>query len=137
MGASALFNLLMDGWLTPGRIRYLSLLLAAGGVLAFPVAFFFARLLSTGRSTEAAFSVAFLCLLVCTIACGSGLYALQYRLYYSEWHAPALSITWGLELIFTLAAALYQYAVLGVRLYFPIGFVALFAASIWFARQPR
>lgn len=137
MGGSALFNLLFDGWQTPTRVRFLALLFAAGGALAFPAALFFARLVSMGRNSETAFAAAFLSLLICTVAFTSGLFSLQYRLYYAEWHAPAFSVIWAFQFVFTVAGALVQFAVLGLRLYFPIGFIALFAASLWFARQPR
>ncbi|RUW22679.1 hypothetical protein EOA34_20760, partial [Mesorhizobium sp. M4B.F.Ca.ET.013.02.1.1] len=66
-----------------------------------------------------------------------GLFALQYRSYYAEWHAPAFTIRWAFELVFTMLTALYQFVVLGIRLYFPLGFIALVAAGIWFARQRR
>jgi hypothetical protein len=36
-----------------------------------------------------------------------------------------------------VAAAFYQFAVIGLRLYFPFGVVALLAASAWFARRAR
>ena len=44
---------------------------------------------------------------------------------------------WFLQFTHTIAAALYQFAVLGLRLFFPFGFVALFVASFWFARRVR
>lgn len=137
MGASALFNLLLDDWETPARIRFVSLLYAAGGALAFPVGLFLARLVSLGRHWEVAFAAAFICLLTATIAFTGGLFGLQYRSYYVQWHAPALTITWAFQFVFTMLTALYQFIVLGIRLYFPLGFIALFAASIWFARQQR
>lgn len=65
------------------------------------------------------------------------LFALQYRSYYAEWHASAFTPTWAFEFAFTMLTALYQFVVLGMRLYFPLGFAALVAASIWFARQRR
>ncbi|TGV78542.1 hypothetical protein EN801_035765, partial [Mesorhizobium sp. M00.F.Ca.ET.158.01.1.1] len=51
MGASALVNLFLDNWVTPGKIRTVSLLFAAGGALAFPVGLFAARLVSLGRGS--------------------------------------------------------------------------------------
>ena len=39
--------------------------------------------------------------------------------------------------VFTMLTALYQFVVLGIRLYFPLGFAALTLISIWFARQQR
>lgn len=43
----------------------------------------------------------------------------------------------GVRIRLTMLTALYQFVVLGVQLYFPLGFAALVAASIWFARQRR
>ncbi|MBZ9703721.1 MULTISPECIES: hypothetical protein [unclassified Mesorhizobium] len=137
MGASALLNLLLESWVTPDKIRTVTLLFAGGGALAFPVGLFAARLVSRGRSWEVAFAAAFVGLAAATIGLTAGLYALQYRSYYAAWHAPTFTLTWGLQFVFTMAVALYQFVVLGIRLYFPIGFLALFAASLWFARRRR
>jgi len=137
MGASALINLLLDDWETPGKIRFVTLLYAAGGALAFPVGLFLARLFSRDRHWEVALAAAFVSLLAATLAFTGALFALQYRSYYAEWHAPAFTLTWAFEFVFTMLTALYQFVVLGIRLYFPLGFIALTAASIWFARQRR
>ena len=137
MGASALLNLVLYDWETPDKIRTVSLLYVFGGALAFPVGLFAARLVSLGRRWEVAFAAAFVCLAAATVGLTSGLFALQYRSYYAEWHAPAFTLTWGFQLVFTALVALYQFVVLGIRLYFPLGFVALFAASVWFVRQQR
>jgi len=95
MGASALVNLLLDYWVTPDKIRTVSLLFAGGGALAFPAGLFAARLLSLGRGWEVAVAAALVCLAAATIALTAGLYALQYRSYYAEWHAPVFTLTWG------------------------------------------
>ncbi|WP_051370718.1 hypothetical protein [Mesorhizobium loti] len=137
MGASALVNLLQDNWVTPDKIRTVSLLFAGGGALAFPVGLFAARLVSLGRGWEVAFAATLVGLAAATIGLTAGLYALQYRSYYAEWHAPALTLEWGFQFVFTMAVAFYQFVVLGIRLYVPLGFVALFAAGLWFARQQR
>jgi hypothetical protein len=135
MAASAFANL--HDWETPSRIRFVVQLYALGGVIAFPVALTAARLVTRGRRWETALAAAFVCLLGATLAFTGGLFALQYRSYYAEWHAPAFTLTWAFEFVFTVLTALYQFAVLGVRLYFPLGFAALVAASVWFARQRR
>jgi len=137
MGTSALINLLLDNWVTPEKIRTVSLLFAGGGALAFPVGLFAARLVSLGRHWEVALAAAFVCLLVATIGFTGGLFALQYRSYYAEWHSPAFTITWAFQFVFTMLTALYQFVVLGIRLYFPLGFIALALASVWFARRQR
>ncbi|WP_171026194.1 hypothetical protein [Mesorhizobium comanense] len=137
MGASALVNLLLDNWVTPQKIRTVSALFAAGGGLAFPVGLFAARIVSLGRSREVAFAAAFVGIAAATIGLTALLYALHYRSYYAEWHAPVFTLTWGFQFAFTMAVASYQFVVLGIRLYFPLGFVALFAAGLWFARHRR
>ena len=137
MGVSALVNLWLDDWETPAKIRFVFLLFAAGGALAFPVGLFAARLVSLGRHWEVALAAAFVCLLVATIGFTGGLFALQYRSYYAEWHSPAFTITWAFQFVFTMLTALYQFVVLGIRLYFPLGFIALALASVWFARRQR
>ncbi|TIO10376.1 hypothetical protein [Mesorhizobium sp.] len=137
MGASALVNLLLDDWETPARIRFVSLLYAAGGALAFPVGLFLARFVSVGRHWEVALAAAFVCLLAATIGFTGGLFALHYRSYYVQWHAPPLTIAWSIQFVHTVATAFYQFVVLGIRLYFPLGFIALALASIWFAWRQR
>lgn len=137
MSGSALANLLLAAWETPDRIRFVALLYGLGGLLAFPVGLTLARLVSRDRNWETALAAAFVSLLTTTLAFTGGLFALQYRSYYAEWHAPALTLTWAFEFAFTMMTALYQFVVLGVRLYFPLGFAALVGASIWFARQRR
>jgi hypothetical protein len=136
-GLCALTSVMLGGWETPAKIRTIFLLFSLGGVLAFPVGLFLARLLSDGAKTETAFAAAFLSLAVTTIAGTAGLFGLQYREYYAQWHADAFTWIWFLQFTYTMAAALYQFAALGMRLYFPFGFVALIAVSLWFARSPR
>lgn len=137
MAASAFAAILMQDWETTAKIRSVAVLYALGGALSFPVGLFAARLLARGRSGEVAFAAAFLAFAAATVSITGLIFAFDYRTYYAEWHADTGSITWIFQLVFTTLAALYQFAVLGVRLLFPIGFVALFAVSIWFARMPR
>jgi hypothetical protein len=137
MGASALTSLWLDNWETPEKIRFVVLLYAMGAAIAFPIGLFLARLISLDRQSEVAFAATFVCLLAATLAFTGGLFALQYRSYYAQWHAEAFTARWAFELVFTSLTALYQFVVLGIRLYFPIGFIALACASLWFARQRR
>lgn len=137
MGTSALLALLLDRWETPVLVRTIVVLFALGGAFAFPIGWTMARLLSRGRPPETALAAAFVSLGVATIGVTALLYALQYRSYYAEWHAVPFTITWAFQFVFTGLVALYQFAVLGLRLYFPVGFVALFAAALWFAARSR
>lgn len=137
MAASALGVLLFGDWETPQKIRTVTALFALGGAVAFPLALILARFLAYRRQREVAFAVAFLSFASATACVTGGFFALQYREYYAEWHADAFTRIWFLQFVHTIAAALYQFAVLGLRLFFPIGFAALLVASFWFARRPR
>ena len=137
MGASALLVLALDQWETPQKIRMIVAVFAAGGLLGFPFGLILARFLSYRRGADTAFAAAFLSIAAATVCATAGIFALDYRAYYAEWHEDPLTRIWFFQFAFTVAAAFYQFAALGLRLYFPIGFVALLAVSIWFARTVR
>jgi hypothetical protein len=137
MTASALVGTWSQGWLSPEKFEAVAKLYALGAALAFPIGLTAARFAALGRPPQAAFAAAFLGLSLATVGITGALFALDYRNYYATWHEDFLTITWAFQFVFTAAAALVQFAVLGVRLFFPIGFVALFLASLWFARTLR
>jgi hypothetical protein len=136
MGASSAVRLWLREWATPSALWAVVALFAAGGALAFPVGLYLARLVAP-RRREGRFAATFLAFAVATLGLTSGLYVLVYRTYYATWHADAFSVTWIYQQVFTTAGALAQFAGLGLRLYFPVGFVALLVAAWWFSRPPR
>lgn len=134
--ANAALNLMLRGW-SVGLAGIVALLFFAGGCLAFPLAILAAKLLSGGRGRAVAFAASFLCLAVATVALTGGLYAVDYRAYYAQWHEASFTRTWAFQFVFTGLGAFYQFGVLGLRLMFPLGFLGLFAASWLLARDPR
>ena len=62
--------------------------------------------------------------------------ALPQYLYYGQWRAPAFSKAWFVQTAFSLASAYYQFAVLALRLYFPVPFLILLAIG-WVLVRPR
>lgn len=137
MAASAVGALLLDAWETPRRVREVALLYAAGGALGFPIGLFLGRLLARDRRADTAYAAALVSLTVATVAATGLVYGVHYRLYYAQWHAAPFTLTWALQYFVTVVVAQYQFAVLGLRLYFPFGFLALLAASLWFVRRAR
>lgn len=137
MAAGAAYGLHGEGWQTPAKLRHVLAIYLFGALLAFPLALCAARLLTLGRTRETAFAAFFLALGGLTVGITAAIYALDYRLYYTQWHAEAFTRVWFFQFGFTIAGALYQFAVLGLRLYQPFGLAALFVAALWFARQPR
>ncbi len=111
------------------------LLFFCGGIIAWPCALFLGRFGAIGRRGETRFAAFFLCLTVCTIAATAFLFAMDYRMFYSQWHEPFGTRIWMYQFVFTSAAAVYQFVVMGVPLFVPFGFAALALASLWLARQ--
>ncbi|WP_419912751.1 ATP synthase subunit I [Hoeflea sp.] len=115
----------------------LILLYFTGGLIAFVPAIWAARRIANNRQPEKRFAASFVCLSAATIAVTAGLYAISYKLYYVQWHGDFLTTFWFYEFAVTAASAAYQFAVIGLRNYLPLGPVLLAAASIWLAKSMR
>lgn len=113
----------------------LTALVFAGAACAWPPGLAAFRFIAFRRAREAAFAAAFLCLTIFTIAITAAIFAVIYRNFYAQWHGDAFTRIWLVQLIFTSASALYQFAVMGIRLYLPLGVVFLFAASWLLAKR--
>lgn len=109
----------------------------AGGIASFPIALYCARFMSLNRSREKRFAAVFVCLSTITIAVTAILFAIIYRNFYAQWHDGSFTVLWIHQFIFTTASALVQFAVIGLRLYFPVGFAFLAVTSFWLAASMR
>lgn len=125
----------LDG-LTSHRTA-LTLLYFVGGLAAFPPAILIARLVSKGKPIEVRFAAVFFCLCAATIAITASLFAFLYWTFFAHWSEALFSIAWMQQTAVTIIAALYQFAAVGLRYFFPVGIVALFAASIFLAPRMR
>ena len=135
MALSALAALYLRNGAETSHFYSILLLFFLGGLIAWPFALVLGRFFAQGRASETRFAAFFLCLTVCTIAATAFLFALDYRSFYARWHAPAGTLTWLYQFGFTSAGAVYQFIVMGIRLYLPVGFAVLAAASFWLARK--
>ncbi|MCL6708359.1 hypothetical protein M8R20_15265 [Pseudomonas sp. R2.Fl] len=108
-----------------------------GGAFAWLVALPLVRFLSRDRPAETRFAAALLMLGAGTIAMTAFLFAMQYRLFYAQWHAPFGSRIWMFQFVFTSAGAVYQFAVLGIRPLLPLGGPVLVLTSLLLARRSR
>ncbi|WP_275782781.1 hypothetical protein [Pararhizobium gei] len=135
MCMSALAGLLLRNGAQTANLSAILLLFFAGGFLSWPAALVLGRFCAQGRDIETRFAAYFLCLTVCTIAATALLFALDYRSFYARWHGPVGSRLWLYQFAFTSAGAVYQFLVMGLRLYLPLGFVALVATSMRLAWQ--
>ncbi|WEX75896.1 hypothetical protein PYH37_004149 [Sinorhizobium numidicum] len=135
MTLSAWFSLWLRENDVTFHLRSVLLLYALGGVLAWPLSLFAARFAAQDRAVETRFAAFVLCLAAGTIGTTAFLFALDYRVFYSQWHATTGTLTWFFQALFTSLAAIYQFLVLGVRHYLPLGAVAVGIVSLWLAQR--
>lgn len=93
------------------------------------------RWLALSAASRAALAVCGLGL--ATIGVTALLFALDYRAFYARWHADAFTRDWILQFLFTGASAVYQFLVLGLRLYLPLGPLLLLLATPILLRLTR
>ena len=135
MAASAIATLYLRNGAETSRLFEIFLLFFAGGMIAWPCSLAFARAAVFEHRRETRFAAFFFCLTVCTIALTAFLFAMDYRQFYTRWHAAPGTLIWAYQFVFTSLAAAYQFVVMGIRLYMPFGFAALVLASLWLAWQ--
>lgn len=137
MAACALVSLLLhERWQTFHLAKLLALYFC-GGVAAWPIVLPLARWLTRRHAAETRFAAHFVLLGVGTIAMTAFLFAMQYRLFYAQWHQPFGTRIWVYQFVFTSAGAVYQFAVMGLSLYLPVGLPLLAGASLWLAKTMR
>ncbi|MGO4436202.1 hypothetical protein [Rhizobium sp. RAF56] len=137
MGAAASFALYRRERLDGADAPALIVLLFLGGLLSWPIALPVARFLAHRQPFAARFLVFAAILSLGTLAVTAALFALDYGSHYERWHEPVGSLVWFFQFAFTSASAIYQFAVLGSRLFLPLGPVFAVAASLFLAKRMR
>lgn len=138
-GGAMAFSAWCGLWLRERALTFhlseLLLIFGFGALLAWAPSLFLARLAALGRRPETRFAAYFFFLSLGTVAMTAMLYALDYRQFYAQWHAPAGTRTWFFQLAFTSLIAFYQFLVMGLRLYLPLGGAILVGVSLWLASE--
>ncbi|TWB61937.1 hypothetical protein FBZ98_1011283 [Rhizobium sp. ERR 922] len=137
MSASAIAALYLRNGLLTSHIAALTLVYFFGGALSWPILVPLTQRFARRRPTGARFAAFFLALSIGTAAMTAFLFAMDYRWFYSRWHAPFGSLIWIFQFLFTGASAVYQFAVLGLTLFLPFGLLCLTAVSAYLARRAR
>jgi hypothetical protein len=136
MSASAFLSGAARGKAFGGSLETLVLTFFIGGLAGFVPALFLFRLFGAGMARSQRFALAFLALSAATIACTSLTFTIIFRSYYAQWHDNFLTGDWLREQFFTFASASYQFGVLGLRSFLPLGLVALFGAAWLISKKP-
>lgn len=137
MALSALLSLGLDNRLETYHLPAILLLYFLGGLFGWLLMLPLIRRLGAGRPAESRFAAALLFLTLGTVLSTALLFALQYRLFYARWHEAFGTRIWAFQFAFTSASAVYQFAVLGLRLFLPFGLVCLIGASWRLMRRSR
>ncbi|MDE1993908.1 MAG: hypothetical protein KGI75_15505 [Rhizobiaceae bacterium] len=137
MTGSAFASLYMRNGLLTSHLPALAVVYFLGGALSWPFMLPLARRLARSRPFETRFAAYFLALSLGTVAMTAFLFAMDYRWFYARWHEPFGTLIWVLQFLFTSASAVYQFAILGLGLFLPFGFMFLAATSLYLARQTR
>ncbi|MFD1326571.1 hypothetical protein [Mycoplana ramosa] len=137
MSLSAIVSLYRRNHLETLHLMELAVLFFAGGLLAWPFIVPTARLLSRYGRVETRFAACFVLLALGTIAMTAFLFAMDYRLFYAQWHHPILSRMGIRQFVGTSASGVYQFAVMGLGLYLPAGLPVLAGVSLWLAKAMR
>ena len=108
---------------------------AIGALIAFPTARTLLAFAPDSWRTSQRFAAAFLAFGAATLGFTALFVALDFLNYYSAWHDDHLSKRRIMETVMTILSACYQFLVLGLRLFLPVGFAALIATSWVFAQR--
>ncbi|GAC1041009.1 hypothetical protein thsrh120_10130 [Rhizobium sp. No.120] len=135
MVVSVLAALYLRNGLLTNHFSALTFIYFFGAALSWPALIPLIRRFTRRRPTGARFAAFFLALSIGTVAMTAFLFAMDYRWFYSRWHAPFGSLIWIFQFLFTSASAVYQFAVLGLTLFLPFGLLCLIVVSAYLARQ--
>jgi hypothetical protein len=134
---SAIVGLYLRNEWETSHVLDLAILYFGGGLLSWPFNLLAGRYLALGHQVEARFAAFFLVLTMGTVLMTAFLFAMDYRIFYSRWHSPFGSVIWMFQFVFTGASAIYQFLVLGLGLFLPLGLACLFATSLALAKRMR
>jgi hypothetical protein len=137
MAGTAFLSLKMQGRAENFHLEWILAVFFAGGLAAWLLVLPVARFLTRRRTTETRFSAHFALLSLGTIVVTAVFFALDYRLFYAQWHHPPGTRIWVYQFVFTSAGAIYQFLVMGLGLYLPVGLPLVAGASLWLARSIR
>ncbi|MBO9656743.1 hypothetical protein QD336_21935 [Rhizobium sp. BR 250] len=135
--ATALLGLYLRNRLETDHAAEIIALFFCGGLLGWPLAMAALRLLPASSALPLRFAASCAAIAIFTIAVAAAFFAFQYRIFYAQWHAPAFSRIWFFQQLFTSLGAIYQFAILGLGLYFPFAVLPLLPAGAILCRRAQ
>lgn len=130
---SVIASLAMQGRGIASNADKLVLIFSLGAALAYPLSRVLLYFTPHKWQPTQRFAAAFITLCGMTVGLTALLFAYQFQQYYAQWHDDHFSKRLVFETVFTILSACYQFLVLALRNYFPIGLIGLLGASWLFA----
>jgi len=138
MATTAAAGLFLRGRLETFHVSTILLVFFLGGFFGWWLAELAGHVLKTSvRRRRVLTGLVCAGLAAATVFITAGLFALEYRSFYAQWHAEPLSRIWLLQFLFTSASAFYQFAVMALRLYLPLGPLFLIPGAWLMIRRMR
>lgn len=106
-----------------------------GSALGFAPAIWLCRMILARRGRLLRLVGSTIIIALATHTAAATVFALQYRIFYSYWHAGFPSLVWFFQLFFTSAGAVYIFTVDSLYDYWPLTTLAFVAFGLWFARK--
>lgn len=126
-------------WMRNGMISANLLAIASvyfyGGSLAFGPGLWLGEFLFGRRGKALRFVGGTLVIAIAVHAATSGIFALQYRVFYAHWHNAFPSVVWFFQLGFTTVGGVFTFTVGSLAYYWPFSCLAFLAFGLWFARR--
>lgn len=134
-GSAAISLFLGRDWVAQGRSIELLAIIFTGGLLGYMMSRLLLTWLPERWQPTRRFASAFILIGAATIGITAFIFALQFRAYFAQWHDDEWSRRYMFETVFTILSAMYQFLVLGLRLYMPLGLIGLLAVSYGYAKR--
>lgn len=132
--ASAWAGLAAQGWTDADRLFSALWPYGIGGVLAGFAGGIALRYLLRESSGGRRFALALAVQAIIGVGTIMLLFAMQYRLYFAQWHSDAFTITWAFQTFFTTIGSFYLFFATGLVLLAPWAILSWIAASALLAR---
>ncbi|NWJ26457.1 hypothetical protein [Rhizobium sp. RM] len=133
--ATASLGLYLQNRLETDNFLTIAVLFFVGGLLGWLVAAAAFCVVPSASPNAIRFGTAFILVAISTCLATALIFALQYRVFYAQWHAPVFSRIWFFQQLFTSLGAIYQFSVIGLRLYFPYALLPILLASAILCRR--
>jgi len=134
IAACVTWNFLQRGWPLDEGLHPIMTIYFFGSVAGGYCALLFSSAFAHAKPTTSRFAYFFVALIFFTLLFVAAIFALQHRLYFTQWHAEVGTVQWAFQLVFTGLGSIFLFLISGLRPLLPWGVVGLIIASICFSR---